>query len=617
MKSIYEVVRDVKHDYEHEDIDSVEGLDFNMYERIVENEFLSNSRYMSGDTDDNGDLKPFHDIITRILENARTAEEVDTKDMEINTLDEDYYVRAELLSAYNQDWMVEKHIDKFHNDAIETRAKHGGLLVKVVETTDDIDLEIVDWTRFYGDAADLVNGIKVTDHYYTPSALIQKGEKMGWNMDAVRRVIKLYAEADQDDDYKEQRETTGKYVLVREIAGVLERSYMPEFADDESKEDEYSYQIHYVAGAEFHSEKGGEQGETLDSIELEQSPFYYLPYKKRTVSGQELGIGLVERARHSQIATNIAAQQYKYSLDMASTHVLQSASKNLKGKNVLTNMKRGTILKHDDGKPISGVDMSPQALAHLDRYMQGWQAQVDRATNTFAVATGEELPSGTPYRLGAILDQNAQSSFDLRREEYGIFINQIYQERIIPFFIRQIKKESTLSLKFTPERLKQIDKDTAQYQADKEIVSMYLNGEFDDVPPAMRFAVMDVRREELLAEVDGRLKRGRSRRKIGAFPKGYWDQVAGKVFVEITNERRNKGAVLESINNALMQYAKLKPLLEQDKNARDLFNKILISSNQEPLDFTESNPAAQGLPAPQVQQEAAIDQPEEFAAKPQ
>lgn len=615
IKSIHEIVRDVKQNYEYDNIDTVEGMEFNMHDRIVENEFLSNSRYVSGDYDDNGDLKPFHDIITRILENAGTAEDVDTKDFPLKTNDPDYYVRARILNAYNQDWMQEKHMDQFHNLATETRRKHGGLLVKVVESAEDLNLEVVDWTNFAGDAADLESGIKVIRNFYTPSALITKGMEMGWDMEAVNRAIELYAEADQDDEYKEQKETTGKYILVREVSGVIERQYL----DENAPEFEYSYQVHYLAGSEFHSDKGGEQGVTLDAFELDESLYYYLPYVKRTIAGKTLGVGLVERSRHAQIATNVAAQQYKHSLDLASTHVLQSASKNLKGKNVLTNMKRGTILKVDDGKPVSGVDMSPQALAHLDRYMQQWQIQVDRATSTFAVATGEELPSGTPYRLGAILDQNAQSSFDKRREEYGIFINRIYQERIIPFFIRQIKKKKTLSLKFDPEQLMEMDKDTAQYRADKQIISEYLNGDFDGAPPAMKMALIDVRREELMNDVNTQLKRGKDRRNISEFPKGYWEGVANKVYAEVTNEKRDKGRVLETINTALMQYAQLKPLLETDKNARKMFNDLLAAAGQPPLKFEDGIQQPQQQ-APQQQPQrgkTALDQPEELTAKPQ
>lgn len=620
IQNIYSLAREIKDTFENDKIDTVEGLSFSHYDTNREVEFMTAGHYLSGDYDEDGDLKPFRDIVTRILENQRSAEEVDTKDMEIVTDEPEYYVRASIMSKFNQDWMNEVRMDKFHNDAIEVRGKVGGLLVKVMESVDDLELEVVDWNTFSGDAADLESGLKVISHFYTPADLINTAKERGWDMEAVKKSIDLYAESDQDDEMKAQRETTGKYILVREVSGTLERQYFDEDAEDF----EYSYQVHYIAGSEFHGQENGteiEKGVTLHSVELEQDPYYYLPHKKRTTSGKTLGIGMVERSRHAQIATNKGAQNYDKAMDLASTHVLQSSSKNLKGKNVLKNMKTGTIVKTDDGKPISGVDMSPQSLAHLDAYLNGWQNQVDRATGTFAVATGEELPSGTPYRLGAILDQNAQSSFDLRREEYAIFLNRIYTERVIPWMIKKVKSKKELNLKFTPDEIKELDKDVAQYRADKEMIKKYLDGGYDNVPPVMKFAVMETEREEMMTKVDRELKRGKNRRTITDFPEGYWEQVADKLYVDITGERRDKGTMFESINNALMQYAQLRPLLEQDENARDMFNQILVTAKMKPLDFSKSAPVQQGEQPQQGGQpqsgKTPVDNPDQLTAKPQ
>ena len=73
-------------------------------------------------------------------------------------------------------------------------------------------------------------------------------------------------------------------------------------------------------------------------------------------------------------------------------------------------------------------------------------------------------------------------------------------------------------LKFSPEEIKQLDKDVSEYKTGKAIVKKYLDGGFDNVPPAMRFAVMDTEREQMMTEVDRELKRGKSRRTITGFP---------------------------------------------------------------------------------------------------
>jgi hypothetical protein len=595
--------------------DVVEGLSFDMYEHVREVEFFTSGHYMTGDHDEYGDLKPFHDITTRILENQRVAEEVDSADITITTDDSDYYTRAMLISKFNQDWLAHENIGKFLNDAIETRGKYGGLLVKVTETDDELGLEVVDWNSFAGDVQNLGTGIRVINHFYTPSELLKVASECDWDIDQCKEAIELYAEADNDEDLRVQKETTGKYVLVREVTGDLPETYIKENGDEFT----YSHQIHYVAGTEFKDKEGNNLAKTLFSDELKQSPYYYLPYKNRGGTDKMLGIGMVERAKHAQVQSNRGAQQYKRSLDFASTHVLQTSSKNLKGKNVLYGMKTGTVLQTDQGQPISGVDMSPQALAHLGNYLNLWQVQVDKATGTYGVATGDssQLPSDMPYRLGAILDQNAQAPSDLRREEFGIFLNQIYTERIIPFFIRQVKKQSVLKLKFNPEELMQMDADVAQHNADQAILDNYFNGLYDNLPTGMKWITMQEDKQRFMDETMTLFKRQKSRRTITDFPKGYWQDAADKLYVEVTNERKKKNAVLESINSVLLQYLQYKPQLDADPEARRLFNDIVQVAGMSPIDWTNTAPAQQQQ-APQVQEKGktAIDNPSQLTAKP-
>jgi hypothetical protein len=595
-ESIRGVIDDINKTYKNSEnqVDVVEGLAFTMYDSLVEVEFLSSGHYINGDYDEDGNLKPFHDIVTRILENQRAAEEIDTADIRIAADDPDFFTRALLMDKYNQEWLYKNRIDQKLNDMIETRGKYGGVLVKITEGDDDLHLDVVDWTTFAGDEVDLESGVKVITSYYTPAKLLEMAETKGWDIDQVKEAIELYAEADQDDsEYKEQRETTGKYVIVRELSGTLPKKFIDENADEHS----YSFQIHYVAGTEFTSEDGMNQTKTLYSEELDENPYYYLPYKKRGGNANMLGIGMVERAKHAQVQSNRAAQQYKRAMDFASTHVLQSSSQNLKGKNVLTQLKSGTILHHEDNKPISGVDMSPQALAHLDRYLSNWQNQVDRATGTYSVSTGESLPSGTPYRLGAILDQNAQSQFDLRREEMGILLGRIYQERIIPYFIRKIKNSNELNLKFNPDELERIDYEIEQKIADKQIIKNYFDGAYNEAPAMMKFEMMRADRAAIMQGLDKELKKGKSRRTIKNDMKNdwrkYWDEAKDKVYAEVTNERRKKGVVLESVNNILMQYLQFKPQLDQDPEARKLFNEITTLAGLNPIDFSNSAPAQQ------------------------
>jgi hypothetical protein len=602
VQNIYSLAEEVSRKYKDDSnvIDVVEGLQIETYKTLREVEFMSSQHYTFGDYDEDGELIPFHDIITRILQNQRAAEEVDTADMKVTTDDPDFYRRAMLLDKYNQEWLQKNRIDKFINDAIEARGKYGGLLVKVVEEKDNIKLEVVNWHDFTGDSADLQKGLKCIEQYYTPAQLLEIAKERSWNIDNVKQTIADYAEAGQNDDPREQKDTIAHYVLVREVSGVLPKQYIDENAD----EYEYSYQVHYIAGAELRDENKQTKGQTLFSGEPAKQIYYYLPYNKRGGKDNLIGVGMVELAKHSQVQTNRAAQQYKKSLDLASTHVLQSADKTLKGKNVLRGIKTGTIVHVKDGTNISGVDMSPQALVHLDRFMVGLQNQVDRATGTYSVSTGENLPSGTPYRLGAILDQNAQSQFDLKREEFGIFMNHIYKEHVLPFLLKQIKNATKLNLKFNPDELAEIDNEIETKIADDTIIANYFEGKYHSAGVAM-FEAMGQDRMGIMMGLDEELKKGKSRRTIVNDMKEewrrYWGECEGKMYIEITNEKRKKGVVLESVNNMLMQYLQFKPQLDADPEARKMFNEIRFIAGLRPIDFTNTAPAQTGATAPNSQ----------------
>lgn len=620
METIFSKAQEVANNYRNSSsrTEVVEGLEFQMYEHVKETEFLASGHYLSGDYDEDGNLKPFHDIITRLLENQRTAEEVDNADMELNTDDPDYFVRAQFLSKYNQDWLFENNVGKFLNDAIETRGKTGGVLVKVIESDDDLELEVVDWNSFNGDPLDLADGIKVINHFYSPSQLIKVAEERGWDMDAVNKAIDLYAQAQVDESLKEQREAQGDYVLVREVVGDLP-SYM--FTDEEEDDGTYTNQIHYIAGSEFSDSEGTNLGVSFFKAELPNRLYYFLPYKKRDGKGKMMGIGVIERAKHAQIQINRAAQQYKRAMDYASTHVLQSATKNLKGKNVITGMKSGSILLHDPSAPVTSVDMSPQSLQHIPNYLTVWSNQADKATGTTAIGTGagEELSSDMTYRLGAVLDQNAQSPFDLRREEFDIFLNEIYAERVIPFFIKQLKKKSVLKLKFNPEELKKLDEDLMNYRADQEIITNFFSGTYDNLPPMMKFVAMEQDKQFIMEGIGKDLKKQKSRRSITDFPTGYWDDVASKIYITITNERKKKGVMAERIQNILMQYLQYKPQLDQDPEARKLFDSIVQTAGIDPINWGNSTPAQQPAQTPGAPEsgKTALDNPEQLQAKPE
>ena len=84
---------------------------------------------------------------------------------------------------------------------------------------------------------------------------------------------------------------------------------------------------------------------------------------------------------------------------------------------------------------------------HLGR----WHPSAERVLSTFNAITGETMPSGTPFRQVAILNQEAGSLFEYRREEASIFIREIFLDWVLPFLVKQLKKDKDLTATLEPE----------------------------------------------------------------------------------------------------------------------------------------------------------------------
>lgn len=618
-ESIHSFVRKAIDGYEKDRPEIVDGLDFNMHDILEEVEYMANNRYTKGDKDENDNYKPFYNITTRLLNNQKAAEDIDRKDMIIATDNPNYYGRAFLLNKYNQTWMRKAKLATVLNDFTETRGKYGGVLIKKTEGDGELYLDIVDWHNVVVDQIDIKSGVIIENKYYTPAELLKEANHRGWDIESVKRAIELYTKEDQDDmlrqgEHSQKREAISGYVLVREMYGVLPKTYI----EEEGDEFDFTMQLHVLAGSEVVSDQGEEKGVILFSGEIDESPFKYLPYRKRSVKGTELGFGIIEEARHAQIWTNYGIMAEKNALDYSSKTVLQTASKKYKGKNVLTDFKNGTILEHEEGKPFQAVDMTPQGIGQLQNFMVQWEQQITKALNVSDISTGQDTPANMPYRLGAILDQNAQSVYNQRREEAGNFWNEIYKDWVIPYLIKQIKKEETIVAELTPDEMIAIDEDFSNYVANRQLIENLLDGKYDSLNPVLRLTVLDQEREAIKQQSLQRLRRGKNKREF-SFPEGYWSKdVVFQLDVQISNEQKQKQAFLETRSNILTQYLQFRDVIKADPAARKIFEGLVEASGMSSIDFDLSPSQADQLPANQPPaQPTKPSQPAVETAKPQ
>jgi hypothetical protein len=108
----------------------VEGLVRNPKDIIRTIEFYTNDEYLSGNKDQLGREKPFHNVCNFRVTVAKTATDVDVKDLKYEPDSLDDAVAAMLINHETYNYLKESNFSETLNDMGKTRPKYGGLLVK-------------------------------------------------------------------------------------------------------------------------------------------------------------------------------------------------------------------------------------------------------------------------------------------------------------------------------------------------------------------------------------------------------------------------------------------------------------------------------------------------------
>lgn len=566
MKRIIDATNNIIGSYYNDTVSIVDGLEYSQFETIKQIEYYINSRYLSGSKDSLGRDKPFFNIVNAKVNTSITATDVDTKDINVYAENPGAFDKSFLIQREVNEWMKENEFGITLNEMIETRAKYGGLIVKKVLENGKLRIEVPEWKNLITDQVDIVNGVIIERHYFTPSDLIKKLRAFNQNVKA-EDVMKLAS--DQRQVGKDKTKTSTKYITVYEVHGNFPKTMI----DEEADEFEYSNQYHLIAG-----EKDQKQI-VLHSAEEIESPYRYLSW--RSIQGRGLGVGVVEEGFEAQMWTNDAKIKEKEVVELASRVILQTDDDKLQN-NILTDLDNGSILKIQPGKQVGQLNTISGSVPQLKSIVTDWDEQYSKAASIFDTNTGNPLPANTPFRSAVLQSQNANSLFEYRREEFGLFIQSIFMDWIIPYLTNKMNTEHILASNYSAEELMQIDTAFATAEANNRFTDEVLSGK---VLSSADYEAMRQRYLDFIRET--------KERRFLKIPEGYFKDVKTKVNVNITGEQVNKAVVLESLNNILTLAAN-NPNVLQDPTLSKIFGKILEVTNAgiSPLSLGIGNPKA-------------------------
>lgn len=551
-------------------IDLVSGLPFSQKDKIRTIEFYNNSKYLNSQKDELGREKPFFQVLNAICDVENTAKDLDTKDINVTSDDGNHYLESWLLSKDIQVWMKEVNFAKTLNDMRDIHTRYGSLLVKKVEKKDEdgekqLYLEMPEWKNTMTDQINIAQGAIVEIHWMTPVGISKMTE---WDKTAIKKIL-------------EKCKGVNKRIPVYEILGEFSKAVFKDCSGEKytSKDERiFSYQLYYIAG------NPAENG-NIDMIDgciplywEDDTERVYKYLARKPKAGRAFGVGVMEEGEEAQVWTNDAVLKQHRAMEYTTKVVGQSASKKLKGRNLLTETDDGTILEHEDGKPITNLNLLPSGgLQQYENLINQWYGQLEKTTSAYSAQRGDTPPSGTPFRLQATVLQQSSSVFKTLQQELGIFITEIFEDWVMPYLATKLTREHILAYEFSPEELKDIDKNFSTREANTKAVDAILSDKI----------VTQEEYDAWLETADTFIKGTKGQRFI-KIPKDFYKNLKAKVTVNITGEQRNKAATLESLNNLLITL--LNPAMANNPLAELIVGKIaeLSGAGISPVQITSA-----------------------------
>jgi len=472
------------------------GYTFNQHDTLQKVDHYTNDTFVSGQTDDQGRRKLFLNIINFRIDVATKQTDLDVKDFLFIPEDGGSTWGSYIMGREFKDWAVKNDFSQLINQVNEDRNKYGTAVVK--KTKEGLER------------------IKISNII---------NEQSAESLETADYVIEKHCDMDYDDlkefpdwDVEQLNLNFGEKVEIYERYGKVPKSYLKRKKGEEDIEES-----DYVEGVETMAIiakcNGDEDKRLLFIEEVNERPYLETHFER--VDGRWLGKGVAEKQFENQIAQNMTANMRRKDLEWASKKIFQTADPNI-GDQFLHKVKNGYVLEVED--EVGQVQTASESLPDYGQNEQIWRQNSDKKAFTFEAATGESMPSGTPFRLGAILSKSVNSHFNRKREELGTFFRSVTIDFILPTFKKDKRQKHIVTFFSGETGVTKLAKELVDYKVSKRINEQLLKGNLIN-PRRVREEV----REEMLTQDEIFME----------LPEGFYDQLMVKTDIVITGETEN------------------------------------------------------------------------------
>jgi len=602
------IVANFKKNFLEKEIEIVPGLMHSQYEVVKRTYFYQHNQFESGPTDENGDPKYFYDLVTDRNDDASKNIDLDTSDCYIKAVDEGSYLKSWLLRREFMGYAKESGFGKKLNELADDLPAFGTVVWKKIKNEKGrTDVESVELINLMNDPGvkNLKDGIVIERHILTQSDLRRY---KSWDQNEVTKLINSgqtiarvgFLDTNQsvmNGNFATQVDEFTPFYEVYEYWGEMPRSMYEKYKRG-GKPRVYTRGLPPVQEAGRPGAAGAiaspYQGELNDSVyvmaivsgvdsnghecvlfckEVSRDLFPYKEVHFRRRKGRWLGVGNYEACFDLTEKANEITNRYFSSLRIALLHLYQTRDKS-HVKNMLTDLLDGDVVVSKS--EIAIIPTEIRGASDYQNEMRMIEAKADRVCKSLEVVTGQNLPSNTPFKLGAQQLVSATKFFDKVQENMGLFLEGVFNEWLLQDFGESLTEEHVLEI------LDDVDDIEIYYAAKRklfqyDVMKRYIL-EHNEMPTTENL--------QLVGQlVQDQIKKSPKQIRV---EREYYTNFKYSVKMVITGENDRKKENLDTLSETY-QVTAANPAALQDPRLMKLLNMVLEESGYSPLQINGIN----------------------------
>lgn len=401
------------------------GYQFSQRQMINDIDMAYNSVYKRGKYDKEGQRKLYLNIMRFYVNVAIKNTNVNTSDYQFSPTDytTDNMWEAWFFKRQFGNFVMDEHYGEIIDQLNADFNKYGSCVQKKVK--DDVLRVPLRSMRNDQSAPTLRDGIE------GGIPLLIQHEYSYYQMNK-------FKEWDCPEEFESKRIIQEMYTYMPKWALYEAQELLFDKEDETQKEMVLTMSIVMPSGRMEEDARKKYKGKVLFIEQIDDIPFEECHNEKQ--DGRWLGIGEAEKQLEAQIARNLSANLRRRSMLWASKQIFQTQGDEV-SKNLVKNVQDGEVLQVGINGLIQKVNTQTASLNDYSQDEEIWNQNSKEQAFAFESATGQSMPSGTPFRLGALLSNSAMSYFDGKKQTFGMFLERAFFSQIIPIFQKRAKDD--------------------------------------------------------------------------------------------------------------------------------------------------------------------------------